>query len=94
MTEKDPALLRAERHVKAVRDFLYHLMVYVFIGALLVIIDLAGGANDGFLGLDFAHWVLLFWGLGLVGHAIYAFFGERRVTSTYLEEKRRESVSH
>ncbi len=90
MTQTDPALQRARTHVKTVRDFFYHLMVYVFLGALLVVIDKAGGADAGFFGLDFANWVLLFWGLGVVGHAIYAYFGDHRVRKVYQDEKARE----
>ena len=92
MTEKDAALRRAETHVKHIRDFYYHLMVFVFVAALLVIIDVAGGANAGFLGMDFAYWVILPWSLGVAGHAIYAFFGESKVTKTYVKEKEREKV--
>ncbi|HEY5652530.1 MAG TPA: 2TM domain-containing protein [Acidimicrobiia bacterium] len=92
MTEKDAALRRSETHVKHIRDFYYHLMVFVFVAALLVIIDVAGGANAGFLGMDFAYWVILPWSLGVAGHAIYAFFGESKVTKTYVKEKEREKV--
>ena len=89
MTRKDPALERAERYVKAVRDFFYHLMVFVLVNAMLIIIDVGGGANDGFLGLDFAYWIVLAWSFGIFGHGIYAFFGERRVSKVYAEESRR-----
>lgn len=62
---------------KAVRDFLYHFIVYVFVVAILVIVDVQGGtAGDAILGLDWAYWVALAWGLGLAGHAVYAFMGE------------------
>ena len=90
MAAKDPALVRAERHVKVVRDFFYHLMVFVLVNALLIIIDVGGGANDGFLGLDFAYWIVLTWGFGILGHGIYAFFGEHRVSKVYAEEKQRD----
>ena len=46
--------------------------------------------NDGFLGLDFAYWIVLTWGFGILGHAIYAFFGEHRVSKVYAEEKQRD----
>jgi ABC-type polysaccharide/polyol phosphate export permease len=78
MTDTDPELERARTHVKQVRDFLYHLMTFVFVCGLLVIIDRGGGANDGVFGLDWAFWVILTWGLGLVGHAISVFFGDYR----------------
>lgn len=93
--ETDPALERAREHVKNVRDFFYHLMVYVFVSALLVILDLRvdGGGGD-VLGLDWAYWVILFWGLGVVGHAIWVFLGNRRVYRLYEKEKSREFASH
>lgn len=94
MTDKDPALVRAETYVKTVRDFWYHFMVFVLVNAVLVIVDLGGGANDGFLGMDFAYWVILFWGFGIIGHAIYAFTGDRRVSKVYVEEREREKMSH
>jgi hypothetical protein len=72
-----------------VRDFYYHLMTYVLVNAFLVIIDLRVDAGQGFLGLDFAYWVILFWGFGIVGHAIYVFFGENRVQKVYELEKNR-----
>lgn len=84
MTQVDPALERAKEHVKHVRDFYYHLMVYVLVNALLVIIDLSVG------GLDWAYWVIIGWGFGIAGHAIYVFFGDYRVRKLYEQEKSRE----
>jgi hypothetical protein len=81
------------RRRKAVADFLYHLIVYLFIGALLVILDVrAGTADNAILGLDWAYWVLLFWGLGLAGHAVSAFFDDRERDTDRLPE--RETVDH
>ena len=95
MSESDPALERAELHVKLARDFFYHLMVYVFVGALLVIIDLrADTGGDTVLGLDWAYWVILFWGLGVVGHAISVFFGNRRVERLAEEYRTQDLVHH
>ena len=62
---------------RAVRDFLYHLMVFVFVNALLIIVDVrAGTGSNAILGLDWAFWITLFWGMGLVGHAVDAFYGD------------------
>lgn len=70
----------ARAHLKAVRDFLYHLMVYVFVGTLLVFVDVREGHGaNAVLGLDWAYFVLLFWGIGVAGHAIYAFLGDHRI---------------
>jgi hypothetical protein len=90
MTEEDPVLERTRKHVKDVRDFSYHLMVFVFFNAFMVVIDRSGGANNGFLGLDFAHFLIITWGIGLAGHAISVFFGEHKVQKLYAEQKDRE----
>jgi hypothetical protein len=74
----DDGLDAARRHVARVRDFAYHLMVFVFVNAILVILDLRAEGANPVLGLDWAYWVILFWGLGLAGHAIWVFFGEHR----------------
>lgn len=95
MTQIDPALERAREHVKLVRDFFYHLMVFGFVSVLLVIVDLAvdTGGNT-ILGLDWAYWVILFWGLGVVGHGISVYFGNRRVEKLAAEYRSRELASH
>lgn len=90
MTQQDPALERARRRVEDVSAFYYHLMTYVLVNALLVWIDLAGGANAGLFGLDFAHFVIIGWGFGVVGHGISTYFGEYRIQRLYEDEKRRE----
>jgi hypothetical protein len=87
VTSTDPGLEEARRHVKHVRDFNYHLMVFLFVGLILVIVDRAGGPNDAFAGLDWAHWVLIAWGMGVAGHAVYAFFGNHRAEQLYLRER-------
>jgi hypothetical protein len=87
--------VRAELHVKQVRDFFYHLMVYVFVGVLLIILDLGAGASvSTVLGLDWAYWLLLFWGLGLAGHGISVFLGGRRVDRVADEYRSRKAVRH
>jgi hypothetical protein len=76
MTQEAPISARARKHAKDVRDFWYHLITFVFVNALLVIVDLRGGAGEGtILGLDWAYWLILFWGFGLVAHAVYVFAG-------------------
>jgi 2TM domain len=94
MEQTHTALEAARKHLKAIRDFFYHLMVFLFVNGLLVILDVRSGVGDqAVLGLDWAYWVILFWGVGLVGHAIYAFFGEHRIEAKYEKERRRELVS-
>ena len=67
-------------------------MTYVFVSALLDIIDRRSGTDEqAVLGLDWAYWVIIFWGLGVVGHAISVFFGDRKVQKLYEQEKNRNS---
>lgn len=81
--ERDLAMEIAEQHVKQVRDFLYHLMVFIVVNALLVIIDLRETGEQAVLGLDWAYWVILFWGMGLAGHGISVFYGNYKVAKEY-----------
>ncbi len=91
MEQANPALDRARDHVKHVRDFLYHLMIYVFVNGLFVILDVRAGLGpQPVLGLDWAYWVILFWGIGLIAHAIYAFMDDYRVQRVYEKEQLRE----
>lgn len=95
MEQTDTALESAKKHLKAIRDFMYHLMVFLFVNGLLVILDVRAGTGDqAVLGLDWAYWVILFWGVGLVGHGIYAFFGDHTIEAKYEKEQRRQLVSH
>lgn len=88
MTPEDPALARAEKYVKDVRDFYYHLMTYVLVNGLMVVVDVRGGTGDqAVLGLDWAYWLIIFWGFGILGHAISVFFGDHRVRKVYEQER-------
>lgn len=89
MTQEDPALERAKKHVKEVSDFFYHLMTYVLVNALMVIIDRRGGANDTF-GLDWAYWLIIGWGFGIAGHAVSVFYSDYKVHKLYQEEQERQ----
>ena len=83
-------MTRAKKRVEEVSGFYYHLMTFVFIGVFLIFIDRTTGPNDRFVGLDWAFWVIFFWGFGVVGHAISVYFGESRVQKLYEKEKARE----
>ncbi|HET8758486.1 MAG TPA: 2TM domain-containing protein [Solirubrobacteraceae bacterium] len=70
---------QSRRRIKQVRDFAYHLATYVFVNALFVILDVRGGVGDhAVLGLDWAYWLILFWGFGVVAHAVAVFLGDDR----------------
>jgi hypothetical protein len=51
---------------RRVRDFFYHLAVYVFI---LAILFLTSGVSGALV------WLSLLWGFAVVMHGIYAYFG-------------------
>jgi len=65
-------------------------MTYVLVNAMMVAIDLRVDAGGGFLGLDWAYWMVLGWGFGIAGHAISVFFGDYRVQKLYEQERQRE----
>ena len=51
---------------RRMRDFFYHLVVFLFVLVLLFLVT----------GLDGAVvWLFLFWGFAVALHAVYAFFG-------------------
>jgi hypothetical protein len=55
-----------ERAQDRTRDFngvLWHTVTFVIINAMLWLIDIAGGS-----GVDWAFWVTIFWGIGLLFH--------------------------
>ena len=93
MAQRDEALRRAEEYVKLVRDFFYHLMVYVVTCSMFVIIDVANdGGRETVLGMEWAYWVILFWGLGVAGHAISVFFGRKKVEALAAELRKDDEL--
>lgn len=65
MQKDKPEQVTETRHNR-VRDFSYHLVVYLFV---LAILFLVGNASGAFV------WVALFWGFAVAMHGIYAYFG-------------------
>ncbi len=81
-TEHDLAVERATKRVKELRDFWAHFAVYVVVNTGLVILDLAQGD-----GLQWAQWVIIGWGIGLVAHAVSVFFVGNRLGSSWEARK-------
>lgn len=48
-----------------VRDFFYHLVVFLFVLALFLVVGASGAVV----------WLFLFWGFAVALHGIYAYFG-------------------
>lgn len=81
-TTHDAAVERATKRVKELRDFYIHLAIYLVVNTGLVIIDLVQGD-----GLQWAQWVILGWGIGLVAHAVSVFIFESRSASRWETRK-------
>jgi hypothetical protein len=77
-TEHELAVERAAKRVRELRDFYVHLAVYLVVNTGLVIIDLVQGG-----GLQWAQWVILGWGIGLVAHGVSVFIFESRSASRW-----------
>ncbi len=92
MTEHDTAVRRAEKRVKKVRDFYGHLLAYLIVNTILVVIDLLDGAgSDAFLGLDWAYFPIIGWGIFVLLDAISTFgFGNRFFGTAWEERKLRQ----
>lgn len=90
---EDPAWARARARAAVQREFYRHLGVYLLVGALLVIIDIAGGTSGTtFLGLDWAFWPIGGWGFAVLLHGFRVFgpgdrWEERRAARLYEEER-------
>ncbi len=100
---EDDALTRAMKRVKALRDFYGHLVLYVVVMGILLAVDYADGSEgETWLGLDWAYFPLIGWGVFVVGHAVSVMFDlrvggrwEQRKLQKYLDqERRREQPQH
>ena len=78
--DTEAAYTRARRRVKEVRDFYGHLALYLIVNGVFVLIDLLDG-DDGetFLGLDWAYFMLIGWGVFVLGHFFSVFVFDRRL---------------
>ena len=94
---EDPAWKRARARASAQRQFYSHLAIYLLVSALLVVIDVAGGAaGTTFLGLDWAFWPIGGWGVAVILQAIRVFgpgtgWEDRRAARLYEKERQRGS---
>jgi hypothetical protein len=64
--QKNEQEQRSKLRNRRVRDFFYHLVVYLFILAILFVVSGVSGALV---------WLLLIWGFAVALHGVYAFFG-------------------
>lgn len=100
MDTPDPALERARKRAKELREFYGHVATYVVVNTLLVVIDVVdGSAGTSFLGLNWAYWPILGWGIAIVVHAVSVFlplgrWEERKVQQLYDKERERNIIHH
>ncbi len=91
---------RARKRVKKVRDFYGHVLIYLLANTVMVLVDVADGStgDDRFIGLDWAYFPLVGWGIFLLIDGLSTFgFGrlflgagwEQRKLAKYLEEEKR-----
>ncbi len=81
-TEHDAAIERARRRVNELYSFYVHLAIYLMVNIGLVLLDLIQGD-----GLQWAHWVVIGWGIGLVAHAVTVFFAATLTSSRWEARK-------
>ena len=97
MTEQDPAMEKALARARELKDFYKHLITYVLVCGLLVVIDLADSdvGADTFVGLNWAYWPIIGWGIAVLIHALSVFlpfrgWEERKAMQLYEKEQRRQ----
>ncbi len=91
---QDPAeemrYVRAQKRVKAISGFYKHLTVYVIINAGFLVVN-ALNASDGKSFFSFGNFSMaIFWGIGLLVHALSTFGAGMFLGSDWEEKKIRE----
>jgi len=83
---------RAKKRVADVRDFFGHLIAYLIANGIMVFVDLRDTGDSQFLGLDWAYWSIIPWGIGLLIHALVVFVFEGRL-ERYEERKAKQYLA-
>ena len=94
----DQAMERARKRARQLMAFYIHITTYVLVGAFLVFIDLVAGVTGDttVLGLDWAYWPILGWGIGVAAHAVSLAINptgaweQRKAEQIYMKERQRE----
>ena len=72
---------QARKRAKDYTDLIWHVGAFVIINAMLWLIDIAGG-----LGVNWAYWVTIFWGVGLAFHGLAYYVDGRQLEDRMTEE--------
>ena len=84
--DEEESYKRAKKRVGELRGFYEHLIAYLVVNIMLVIINLATSPD----ALWF-YWVTVFWGIGVIWHAI-SVFGKRDKLGNEWEEKKIKEI--
>ena len=63
--DEEESYKRAKKRVGELRGFYEHVIAYLVVNIMLVIINLVTSPDTLWF-----YWVTIFWGIGLIGHAI------------------------
>ena len=80
--EQDEKLKRAKNKVQELKGFYTHLLTYLVVNIVMIIINLVTNPNHLWF-----YWVTVFWGIGIIFHAV-SVFGKRRILGDEWEEKK------
>jgi hypothetical protein len=83
--EDEEAYKRAKARVEELKGFYTHLVVYLGVNITLVIINLVTSPR-----VLWFYWVTIFWGIGLLWHAISVFTKHKVLTKEWEERKIKE----
>jgi len=84
--DEEESYKRAKERVGELRGFYEHLIAYVVVNIMLVIINLVTSPD----ALWF-YWVTIFWGIGVIWHAI-SVFGKRGKLGKNWEDKKIKEI--
>jgi len=77
----------AQRRVNEIKEFYFHLILYIVVNLILVIYNLASTPD-----ILWFIWPMAGWGLGILSHACSVFFNGRRFGKKWEERKIKELI--
>ena len=79
--------LAAKRRVKEMKSFYIHATVYVFVNLFIIVQNVRGGGHWTDMN---NYWTALFWGIGLLAHALSVFMPRFFLGKDWEERKIKE----
>lgn len=79
--------LAAKRRVKEMKSFYIHATVYVFVNLFIIVQNVRGGGHWPDMN---NYWTALFWGIGLLAHALSVFMPRFFLGKDWEERKIKE----